>query len=98
MFRVALMQKKSPIPSTYIYSTPLDFGYAQGIGEDYARKNGRIFSDKTAKWRKAPPTEKQLEWLKKFNIPYENLTKGDASDALDNYFAQRAIKKIQSTK
>ncbi len=78
-----------------IYNSPLDLSYAQGIGEDYARKNGLAFASKKAKWRQNPsPTEKQIEWLKKFKIFREGITRGEASDALDDFFAKKAREKI----
>ena len=78
-----------------IYNSPLDLNYAQGIGEDYARKNGLAFASKKAKWRQNPsPTEKQIEWLKKFKIFREGMTKGEASDALDDFFAKKAREKL----
>jgi hypothetical protein len=89
----AFLIKKGEKPEI-LYESPLDLGYAQGICEDFARKSGGSFASKTAKWRKTPPTDKQIEWLKKIGVNHEGMTKGEASDALDNYFASKARQKV----
>lgn len=46
--------------------------------------------DRTAVWRQDAPTEKQLKWLKKYNIPVtKEMTKGEASLILDKLFAEK---------
>lgn len=53
--------------------------------EDEARR--LLFGDKDAPWRGAPASEKQVNLLVKFRIPFEpNITKGQASDLLDARF------------
>lgn len=42
--------------------------------------------DTQAPWRSDPPTDKQIKHLKKFNVPYEHLSKGEASQILDKLF------------
>lgn len=46
-----------------------------------------LFGDKDAPWRSAPASEKQVNLLLKFKIPFgPNITKGEASDLLDARF------------
>jgi hypothetical protein len=67
----------------------LDLGYAQGIGEDYARTHARTLTDRDAPWRREPATEKQLSQFRRFHIPIPlMLTRGQASDTLAPYFVK----------
>jgi len=73
---------------------PLSLGYAQGVAEDYSRKNK--FSIKTAPWRQQPASEGQMELLKKFKIDYTgNITKGQASDLIEARQGQKEVWKKQ---
>jgi ATP-dependent helicase IRC3 len=69
----------------HVLATNLSLEYAQGVAEDLVRQfDARILNDPTARWRKDPPTEKQLLALRKFRIPISpDLTKGTAKDLLD---------------
>lgn len=67
----------------------LDLGYAMGIAEERVRKAGKeALVDKTARWRKDPASAKQIEHLRRNQIPVsDDLTKGDAADLLSAVFA-----------
>jgi hypothetical protein len=61
-------------------NTALPLGYAQGVAEDFARKNAKMaYIDKGAQWRREVPTQKQLDALVRMGIPVSpDLTKGEA--------------------
>jgi superfamily II DNA or RNA helicase len=65
---------------TYLSSSILPLGYAQGVAEDFARKNAQMaYIDKNAKWREGMATEKQLDALARMGVPTPpGLTKGEA--------------------
>jgi hypothetical protein len=73
----------------------LPLGYAQGVAEDWVRKNANtILSDKGAGWRRILATEKQLTALGKFGIkPGPGLTRGEASDLLAKCMASAEAKR-----
>lgn len=63
---------------------PVSLELAQGISEDYVRRASAVYlSSKSARWRDAPATPKQIEALRKWkkDVP-ANLTKGQASDLM----------------
>jgi len=62
----------------------LDLGYAQGVGEDFARRRGAgTLVNPDAAWRRYPATDKQIGALQRWRIPYwAGITKGQASDLL----------------
>lgn len=64
--------------------TNVDLEMAQGVGEDFIRKNGAAaLIDRNAAWRKMPPSEKQLEAAAKWGLVVDpSWTKGEVSDAL----------------
>jgi hypothetical protein len=68
-----------------------DLGYAQGMGEDYARRVGAGgLVNARARWREEPATPKQLWHLRRSRIPVPvGLTKGHAADLLSVAFAQK---------
>jgi ATP-dependent helicase IRC3 len=72
-----------------LHEIPLPVTYGMGIAEDFARSQGQAFSRKDAPWRKHEATEKQIETLKKFGLYYPGITKGEASDKLEKFFAGR---------
>jgi hypothetical protein len=63
----------------------VDLEMAQGVGEDYVRKNGAsAITNKNAAWRERPPTEKQLAAAEKWGIKVDpSWTAGDVSSAID---------------
>jgi superfamily II DNA or RNA helicase len=65
----------------------LPLGYAQGVVEDYARKNAAAFARKDAAWRNHPATAKQIDLMKKLELYQGTVTKGEAADILDRFFA-----------
>lgn len=72
-----------------IHPTALTIGYAQGVAEDYARRYGKAFSRRDAAWRDLPATEKQLTLLEKLGLGSFGITRGQASDMLEEFFANR---------
>jgi hypothetical protein len=72
----------------------LPLGYAQGVAEDYARKNAAAFARKDAAWRNHPATEKQIELMKKLGLYRETVTKGEAADILDRFFASKPKRRV----
>lgn len=76
---------------------PLDIGYAQGLAEEYLREKlgwkAQNFALREAPWRKLPPTDKQVELLLKLGLYAPGMTRGDASDALEKFFAAKQLRK-----
>ena len=67
----------------------LDLPTGMGLAEDYVRASGRTtLAAKDAPWRQEPPSEKQIELLRRFRRPVP-ATKGEAAAALDQCFAKR---------
>lgn len=68
---------------TQVLSSRLDFGYAYGFAEDYARQNRKLFSvsDLEARWRGGPISNKQKAFLQACGHAegLERLTRGQAS-------------------
>jgi hypothetical protein len=62
-------------------------------------RSAYIFSGKNAKWRGNPASDKQLAILKKKKIPHkQEITSGEASTMLSEYFQKRDIwKKEKAT-
>lgn len=75
---------------------PLDIGYAQGVAEDYLRRLGRkaaAFAARDAAWRRQPVTEKQVELLLRLGLYREGMTRGEAADVLEAFFAAREARR-----
>lgn len=72
---------------TLMTNLPLD--YATGFAEDHVKALGsQALIDRTAPWRQAPPSEKQLHLLHRLGVPLSTIrTKGEASDAITAAFA-----------
>jgi hypothetical protein len=88
----ALLMKKNEKP-TLMHPTPLDLGYGQGICEDFARRNGKSFSRKDSPWRQQPATDKQVDLLRRLGINPQGVTKGEAADLIDQFFAKQDARK-----
>jgi len=59
--------------------------YAMGIAEDRMRLHGELkLMDRSAPWRKLPPTQKQLAFLAKHDPHYQPETRGEASDRMSS--------------
>lgn len=75
----------------------LPLGYSQGIAEDFARKSksGKL-ADKQAQWRNLPMSDGQAQEFKrmKAEIPF-GLTRGEASDLLDDLKAKKLAWKFE---
>lgn len=71
-------------------SGPVPLDYAQGIAEDAVRRAGAgALADPLASWRQAPASGKQLALLNRHRLSADpTLTKGQASDLLDVFFAK----------
>jgi superfamily II DNA or RNA helicase len=76
-----------------IMDVPLET--AQGVAEDYVRKHGAAhLVEADAKWRKKPPTPKQLGAAAKWHLPVDPLwNAGQLSEALDAHIAKIDAKK-----
>lgn len=63
---------------------PVGMELAQGIAEDYARRSAAVYmTSKSASWRDARATEKQIQALSRWQIQHSaDITKGEASDLL----------------
>lgn len=67
----------------------LDLPTGMGLAEDHVRKTGAtVLAAKDAPWRQEPPSEKQIELLRRFRRPVP-ATKGEAAALLDQCFAKR---------
>jgi hypothetical protein len=88
-YRVFVMEESRTIP---LYEGVLSLGYAQGVAEDYARKNTPpVLIYKDAKWRAHPASEKQINLMKRIGIAYSpEITKGEAARLIDEVMNQPA--------
>lgn len=81
--------------SRTVIAEGLDLGYAQGVGEDYARSNGDMhLIQRDAPWRGLPATPKQLNALRSWKIEpseFPGLTRGQASDLMTAAVGRRAV-------
>ncbi len=60
------------------------------------RPNALPLLRRDSRWRKDPPSEKQLALLRKLNIPISpNLSKGEASNLIARYFATRQLCQVR---
>lgn len=87
-----ILYRKDEQPQLF-YPTALNFGYAQGMIEDYARRFGKVFARKDAPWRNVPATDKQVDLLRRLGINPQGMTKGAAADAIDGFFATQSARK-----
>ena len=75
----------------------LPFGYAQGLAEDYARKYGKGFARKDAKWTKRKPTSGQIKMLQKLKLPYDtDISRGEAAQIISEELARRELEPATS--
>ena len=83
-WRVLLVQRND----RKVLAEGLDLGYAQGVGEDHARRLGTdVLLDRGAAWRQREPSEKQLKVLVRRGLPvYPDMNRGEASDLLSAAF------------
>jgi hypothetical protein len=67
-----------------IVAEQLPLAYAQGLGEDMARRLGvESLADAEAPWRGQPASEKQMVLLQKLGVTIQpGLTKGEAADQI----------------
>lgn len=87
MYRVFYRDKTE---KRQITTRPVELSWAFGLAESEARKvtSGNLaLVDKNARWRRHPATYKQLAKLAEFGVYDTNLTKGEASDLLAQFFA-----------
>ena len=75
--------------ATDVLGQDLDLPTAMAVAEDHVRKTGgAILAAKGASWRKEPPSDKQVDLLRRFRVPVPQ-TKGEAAAKLDELFAKR---------
>jgi len=69
----------------------VDLEMAQGVGEDFVRKNGAAaLTDRNAAWRKRKPTEKQIAAAEKWRMQIDpEWSAGELSDALSAHIAAK---------
>lgn len=72
-----------------IFGVPLEM--AQGVAEDYVRKNGVAALTRTdAPWRKRPPSDKMVAAAKKWRVQVDpKWNAGEVSDAINEKIASR---------
>lgn len=92
----------SPEEAKALSHIPLALDYAQGVAEDYARRNiekgKKILVERGARWRNQSPTEKQLNRLRLWKIAVPaNLTKGSADELIQEEFYRRYGKSVAWT-
>jgi superfamily II DNA or RNA helicase len=82
-YEVSLLEANGT--ATPLSNAPLPLGYAQGVAEDYARRNAQaVFFDKEARWRRYPASEKQIALLERLGLFYcAGITKGEAAQMID---------------
>jgi hypothetical protein len=73
----------------------LPLNFAQGVAEDFARKEGiEAFFVKNAPWRRRRASKKQRAALIKMRIPFhEAMTAGEAADLISKRIASGLISK-----
>src|SRR5262249_46853826 len=74
----------------------LSLAYAQGVGEDYARKVGAGgLGNPRAQWRQREASDKQKWLLRKLHMDHEPaITAGAASDLLSAAQLRRVVREI----
>ncbi len=79
--------------SEYLTQMPINLSWAMGIAESHAEDitGGKLgVALKAARWRLEPATKKQLKILDMYGVDYDrDITKGEASDAIDVIFASK---------
>ena len=85
-----LIHKGSEAP-TPLCSEPVDFGLAQALGEDVARRAGSL-TRRAAKWRGGPASDRQMAALARFGDTDGSwMTAGEAANRLTEHIARRAV-------
>lgn len=75
-----------------VVTNPIPLAYAQGVAEDYARKNLKVgFADLNADWmgKATPATSGQREFLQKNKAWQKGLSKGQASVMIREIIAKK---------
>lgn len=73
-------------------SSGLDFGYAQGVAEDYARSFGvDKLIDRGAGWRERAPSEKQARFARSMGVDARGITAGELSQRIDAVKLERIM-------
>ena len=87
-YRVILNDEQRVVP---LAERELPLAYALGVAEDWVRsQRAAVLARKDAPWRNDPASEKQVAALLKFGVAHPvGLTKGAASDLLQERFCQR---------
>jgi ATP-dependent helicase IRC3 len=81
----------SPIP---LHPEPLPLEYAQGVAEDWVRgQGGAGFARKDARWRRLPPSAKQVALAKVLGVTFpDGTTREGAHDALEAAMAHARLR------
>lgn len=81
---VEVVGRKDAVQRESLTMDPVDLELAQGIAEDYVRRANAVYlTERSAKWRDAPATTRQMELLTKKKIQHnQDITKGHASDLI----------------
>src|SRR5205807_105934 len=80
-----------------VIASSLSLPFAQGVAEDEARRsNAAVLSRRDAPWRQAPASPKQQAQLTRWRRWRAGMTKGEASDAISAYIAQRAARNLRA--
>lgn len=74
----------------------LDFGYAQGMAEDHARRAGALspLNNRGAAWRQKPPSVKQARFARRMGIDSGELTAGQLSIEIDRVRILRMLDQV----
>jgi len=84
----AALKPRAGDPAVLISGVSLEL--AQGVAEDWARRNARWLAGKDARWRKNPASERQAELLRRLGIPFRpGMTAGEASDLITAVLAAK---------
>ncbi|MBT9258233.1 MAG: DEAD/DEAH box helicase [Clostridiales bacterium] len=83
---------------TPITQAALPASYAITIAEETAQKKAASLVSRDAKWRNLPPTPKQAELLRKLGHSPTGLTRGDASDIINEIFVRRQLAEFNPEK
>lgn len=78
-----------------IVASGLDLGYAQGAAEEAVRKRDKMkLADSNAAWRRKPPSDGQIHFLRKLGIATAPETAGEAADRITERLARRQLVRL----
>jgi len=78
-----------------IVASGLDLGYAQGAAEEAVRKRDKMqLADSNAAWRRKPPSDGQIHFLRQLGIATAPATAGEAADRITERLARRQLARL----